>query len=339
MDPFFAAATYDELWLLRNGTATLAERRIGHGQSSISDAAPLRIEASDRIDDVSLHRELTASAALEAERAIEELRQVASPCQARVRTIADVRRIGAHTRTSTSLSITIPYAGTKVSLVTTPDRSRADLATLVALAGTPPEGEVDYGRYPIFWRRGSAAVLFHEAIGHPAEHGHAALQWPSWLSVRDDPAFAAFHALTVDDTGMPAQAAFLTAGERPRAQRRGSFRDAPLSRMTNLVAACDGAPLDLPAAWIEVHLLAGGAYEPLTGMVTLSISVSDLVTPGGRRRLAPFEFVEGREDIAGRMVGGGGPTVLYPGVICSSEGQELVVGSAAPDILTSEFAA
>src|SRR5581483_12000644 len=121
----------------------------------------------------------------------------------------------------------------------------------------------------------------------------------------------------------------LLAGEAPRASRRESFRDVPLQRMTNLIAEQDGAPFELPDDRIEIQLVAGGAYEPLTEIVTINIAVSDA---------GPFTIRAPRRAISRSLLAATGPPIRYPGVICSREGQELYVGSHAPVIVTSDIA-
>ncbi|HEX2123459.1 MAG TPA: hypothetical protein VHL59_17640, partial [Thermoanaerobaculia bacterium] len=78
----------------------------------------------------------------------------------------------------------------------------------------------------------------------------------------------------------------------------------------------------------------GGAYEPLTEEVTIRIAAADLVDDDERVRLPPFEIRESRANVARALIGAEGESVRYPGVICSREGQELVVGSSAPRMLT-----
>lgn len=172
--------------------------------------------------------------------------------------------------------------------------------------------------HPLVWRHGSAAVLLHEAVGHAAEHNAPRIAWPEWLTVHDEPSFA------LDDDGNEARIADLMR-EPPSCMRRESFRDVPLRRMTNVVARQHGAPFELPRGFVEIHLVAGGSYDPLTDMVTIDVAVSSAGAFTWRRR---------RAEIAESIVGATGEPLSYPGVICSREGQELAVGSFAPVMIT-----
>src|SRR2546421_611841 len=120
------------------------------------------------------------------------------------------------------------------------------------------------------------------------------------------------------------------SADPPRALRRPSFRDVPLRRMTTLVVTQNGAPFDVPERHVEVHLVAGGAYDSLTDAVTIHVSVANL----GAMRLAPFTIHTKRERVLAAIRGASGEPVRYPGVVCSREGQELVVGSFAPLMVT-----
>lgn len=301
----FAIATRDELHL----RGRLVERRLGHGFARHQGDA---IEANDARDD-----ELVARC----DEAIESLR-AAAPSDARVRLVASARRVG--DVTIASATMTIGRGG--LFVVTDAQHAVEDAALLAQPAVTSP-AEVDYRAYPIVWHHGSAAVLLHEAVGHAAEHGHAPLAWPSWLSVHDEPSFA------VDDLGRLARSANLLV-EPPMCFRRESFRDVPLRRMTQLIARQDGAPFELPDPRINIHLLAGGAYEALDETVTLFVAAADLVEDNESRPLPPFTIVESRAAMARSLIGATGDAQRYPGVVCSSEGQELVVASHAPTTLT-----
>jgi hypothetical protein len=284
----FSIAAIDELWL----RGVLAERRLSHGRA---EQHGNEIVASDARDDA-----LVA----ECERAMVALR-AAMPRDARVRLVARAERGGQapspvlsvarqDRRGRLSSTLTVEIGG--VSIVTTPDFAAADtqlLRTLVALAPPPP----DPPTLPILWHNGSAAVLLHEAIGHPAELEVPPIAWPAWLRV-----------------------------DCPISLRRASFSDMPLRRMTRVVVSQEGAPFAPPERRIDVHLVRGGAYDPLTDVVTIDVAIPR------------FTIRATRAQIAASIAGAAGEPIRYPGVVCSREGQELVVGSCAPLLLTRELA-
>jgi hypothetical protein len=187
------------------------------------------------------------------------------------------------------------------SIVTTPHTLLEDME-LLRNAGVPPAGQAASRRLPVLWTHGSAAVLLHELVGHPLEQSLPATL-PSWLTV-----------------------------DIPLARRRATFRDIPLLRMQHVIAERHDAPFDLPDTRIEIALVGEGHYDDLTDTVTLNVAVADRIEHAQRTRLAPFTFHAKRNDI--RFLGATGPTLRYPGVICSREGQELVVPSHAPLVLT-----
>lgn len=148
---------------------------------------------------------------------------------------------------------------------------------------------------PVFlWQNGSASVLLHEWLGHPLEHGLLPLRLPEWLHV-----------------------------DIPLATRRATFRDVPLLRMQHVRASQTNAPFAPPGDPVEITLIDSGAYDPLTDTVTLRIAASSI---------GAFTIHEPRERFV--FTGARGESTRYPGVICSREGQELVVGSFAPVLLT-----
>jgi hypothetical protein len=228
--------------------------------------------------------------------AMDELRRCVVP-DLRMRLVAEATLDG------TTSTITASLRGH--SIVTTPGHFEGDVQ-LVWSAATAvaafPDGEA-VPDLPLLWQNGTAAVLLHEAAGHAEEHGQTPLL-PSWLTV-----------------------------DNPLTLRRATFRDIPLLRMTNLVARQHGAPFELPNRRIEVLLVDGGHYEPLTEVVTLRISAADLVEGDESRRLPPFDYTRHRASID--FLGATGDPLRYPGVICSREGQELVVGSHAPVMVTA----
>ena len=295
----------DELWV----RGVLDESRFTQGQALTRGR---EIFARDSIDDRTLRGELRAACDAEMDRFY---RSIESLKNARVRGIV--------TATTGGLESTITITVDGISVVTTPDDVISDHQALERLL-RPPAAPPPARSMPIVWRNGSAAVLLHEAIGHAAEHAHTPLTWPRWLRARD-----------ITPEGRSAD---LIAGEVPMAIRRESFRDVPLRRMTNLVFEQVRAPWATPARRIEVFLVSGGTYEPLTETISIDIAIADLVRGKKRERVAPFTIRASRAAFARALIGAKGKPVRYPGVICSREGQELFVGSHAPVMVTSELA-
>jgi len=298
----FSISARDELW----SGGVLIESRASHGQARCRGN---EIDAADVADAVLIER---AEARMSVMRAIAR-----GMSDARVRLVASARRVNDYERDEASMSVTIGG----VSVVISP----GDPLPLRLRSGQAPAGE----GLPIVWRNGSAAVLLHEAAGHAAEHHHKT-EWPSWLTIRDEPDF------TVDDAGNETRAIDLTQ-HPPACMRRESFRDVPIPRMSTLIARQHDAPWSLPDDRIEVHLLAGGAYEPLTGIVTLSIAVADRIHEDDVTPLAPFRIRVPRERVARALAGATGEPLRYPGVVCAREGQEVVVDPLAPLIITTEL--
>lgn len=214
--------------------------------------------------------------------AMESARTIVRSIDARVRVVVRATAEGVET------TFTVTIDG--VSIVSTPEHVLADTELLREALRQP--STVNH-QLPIVWHHGSAAVLLHEAIGHAAEHGASPVAWPSWLRV-----------------------------EAPLALRRESFSDVPLLRMTRLRAWQEGAPFAMPEERVDVHLIAGGGYDPLTDVVTLRLAVPR------------FTIRATRAEIARALRGAAGEPVRYPGVICSREGQQQHVPSAAPLMVT-----
>jgi hypothetical protein len=301
----FSIVTRDELWSLDR--RMLVESRLIHGSARQTGQA---IDARDDRDEQLLDL---------CERECQQVRDALSTLsEGRARCVVSARREGEKASVLATVSLTV----LDLAVVTTLADIRSDHEMLLELASVRPEAAANDRRLPFVWRNGTAAVLLHEAAGHPAEHGHAALQWPTWLRAIDD-----------SESGR----SDLLAGEAPHAMRRQSFSDVPLRRMTNVVVGHRFSvlgPWSPPASRIEVLLVAGGRYEPLTETVSLSVSAADLVDGNESVRLRPFVIRETRAAVARAMRGASGPVRRYPGVICSREGQELFVGSHAPDLVT-----
>ena len=266
-----AIATIDEVWI----QGALAERRVMHGTASLRPEKPGaggEIVAIDARDDELVER---------CERAIVELRAAMPRDAERVRLVA---------RSDSEPMMTIERDG--ISIVTTPEFVAQDMQLLVQPPAPRPLRPA-----PFVWHHGSAAVLLHEAIGHPLELGIPPIAWPEWLRV-----------------------------DCPMEMRRASFSDVPLRRMTRVVVSQENAPFDLPEPRIDIHLIRGGAYDPLTDVVTIDVAVPR------------FTIRATRAQIAASLVGAVGEPIRYPGVICSREGQELFVGSFAPLLVTRGLA-
>ena len=287
-------AVREELWV----GGRMIESRLSHGEAWTEEGAIVAIDSADEAL-------LDASA-----RELERLRAALPAAAAnRVRLVAEARTDG--------VSSAIVLSDGLYSVVTTPETLDGDRALLArASSAVPAVRAVDYHGLPIVWTHGSGGVLLHEAAGHPAEHGHPRIGWPEWLEARDG-------------------GADLLAGESPRALRRASFSDVPLARMTEVAVSQRGAPSALPARRLEVFLVEGGSYEPLTEMVTVSVAAADLMEDGKAvARLPPFEIRERRADVARSLCGAAGDPVRCPLVVCSREGQELLVASSAPLLVT-----
>lgn len=228
---------------------------------------------------------------------MERLREHVLP-DARMRLVAEA--------TPEGVNATMTVTMGEHSIVTSPEYLEEDVLLLrQAMIAPQADARVPPPGTSMVWRNGTGAILLHEALGHAREHQHPELAWPAWLCV-----------------------------DVPLVERRASFRDVPLLRMTTLVARQTSAPFVLDATRIEVLLIDGGAYDPLTETVTIRIAAADLIDGNDVIRLPLFELVHTRQEIAASLAGASGDPIRYPGVICSREGQELVVGSFAPVMVT-----
>ena len=310
----FALVTRDELWIC-GPKSSLLEQRIIYGTAVERNA---EIVASDQRDD-----EMYSLCAVRADEARGDIQSIRD---GRARIVTSARRVGPVTRLDVAITVSIG----KLSVVTTPQTLASDYARLSRAASMRPKVDVAYRGIPIVWRGGSGAVLLHEAVGHPAEAGRAlsGMSWPKWLSVHDEP------AIQVDDEGNRCMTVDLLSGEKPGAFRRASFTDVPIRRMTNLVVRQNGATFDLPAKRLEVDLIDGGSFDALTDIVSLHVGAAELIDGRTRQAVAPFTFSETRTSVSRSLMGAMGEPDRYPGVVCSSEGQALIVGSFSPVLLT-----
>jgi hypothetical protein len=316
VDHTFTIVARDAVW--RDGVAI--EDRLSFGEARRSDGSIVARDAFDQKLDRSC-------AAL-----FDGLRPLAESVRdGRVRAFASVRRVTSPSGEDewSSLAMAVKIGG--LSVVTTPEHLAQDLAWLHRVAGEGAGAPIeDYKEFPIAWYNGSASVLLHEAIGHAAEEGAKAMTWPRWLRVRDEPPFR------LDDAGNVAGVADLLV-EAPKSFRRATFRDVPTRRMTRVIVDHHRAPFTLPVKRIDVHLLRNGHYDPLTDQVTLTVTNAYLVDGNRKRLLPPFVIGESRTRLRTALAGASGAPVRYPGVVCATDGQKLIVECAAPLMLTSEM--
>lgn len=289
----FALVTRDELWSLAP-VPSLLQQRLIHG---IAVHSGNEIVANDALDS---ECDRLCDEAMEAARAAilaaVERRRVEGT---RFRLVVSARR---EETCRTEVTCALRNAG--FSAITDPAHIEEDAALLARFASRETTLSAAYRGTPIVWRNGSAAVLFHEAVGHALEHGQPPAPLPPGWHV-----------------------------DAPLEMRRASFTDVPLRRMRRVEVSFDGEAAALPARRIEIHLLSGGHYEPLAETVTIRVAAADLIHEGVVTPLHSFVIRERRADIAAAIIGGFGKPVRYPGVICSREGQDLFVSSAAPGMV------
>lgn len=229
--------------------------------------------------------------------------------------------------------ITLSTGG--ISIVATPESLTIDLGYLREFGGRPTKERADPGSLPIAWQNGSAAVLFHESIGHPAERGRFPAGIPSWLEIDDAPSSGDLVSFEFDDTGAPIALKTLTDRTKPSALRRWSHRDGPTRRMTNLLARGSGSRMaELPKTRIDVLLVAAGYWDPQTDMLGVHVAAADLVDGPHRLPIEPFDYTARREELFPLLAGWFGEITRHPGVMCGDEGVSMPVGSAAVGVLT-----
>lgn len=275
----FCAAVAEELWV----GGTLVEKRLSCGEAVEQEGA---IVARDRRDSSLIAR---------CHEAIDAMRPLIDP-RFRVRLLAEATP---HELTTLILASSGEYA-----IASDPAHLAADLLLLAAAAAPEVRRTAhDITTLPFVWCNGSAAVLLHEAVAHPVEHGRATTL-PPWLRV-----------------------------DVPIEERRASFRDVPLQRMTAVNVRQVHAPFACGDARVEVMLVDGGSWDPLTDIVSVRVSFAELVAKDDRTPVEPFTITAPREEILASLRGAEGDPERYPGVICSREGQELFVSSRAPRIV------
>jgi hypothetical protein len=314
----FSIVTRDEAWVIDGSRVRVLQRRRSHGTCEL-DGDILR--ASDALPSDALLEACDAAFERDAERLAGWSRGVEGLS---VRIGVSIRRIDAAQRAETIIECAL--AG--LSLITTPDAAEGDIAFLAHSSTLSRSGAPELS-LPLFWTRGSSAVLLHEAVGHASELGVETLEWPAWLQVTDAPAF------DVDDRGVATAPANLLHGDAPRSWRRESFRDVPLERMSRVTVSQKAAPIVEPGERIEILLVAGGSFDPLTGLVSVQVTLArHRHADGAVTWLQPFVLQRSRREIAASLRGAAGEPVRYPGVMCSREGHDVYVESFGCDLLT-----
>jgi hypothetical protein len=339
----FAELTLEEQWQVER-SLELRSRRVDRGFAVTSEygGSLQRLEIAGTASDLADGRAEKLSRALPALGDLDEEVRTALDLFARLRPPAGMtisvnvsRRLlhaGGGERRIRSHAIRLEIEGFSgpVALVATPSFLAVDLARLLETRDAAEGSSEAIDHLPLLWSDGSGGVLMHEAVGHPAGMA-AAVEWPRWLQVHDEPSSGVYEARE-DGMGDPPRRDLLR-GESPASLRRASFRDLPLFRMSNLVVSHRNAPFTLPSRYVVITLVGGGSWDSLRDEITVRVVRGDLIDGAHRKPLAPFTFRSSRAAIAGSLRGARGAHVRYPGVICSEEGQRLPVGTFSPDLL------
>jgi hypothetical protein len=340
----FAELTLDEQWQVER-SLELRSRRVDRGFAVAGEYGESfqRLEIAGDADDLPDARVETLSRSLPDVKDLEEeVRSMLArfallrpPAGMTLRVIVSRRLLlaGGVERRIRSGAIRLETEGPDgaVGLVTTARFLVDDLPRLLeSRQGSGGSRAEAIDELPLLWSGGSGGVLMHEAVGHPAGIA-AAIEWPEWLAVCDEPSSGVYETRD-DDLGAPPRRDLLR-GESPASLRRASFRDLPMFRMSNLVVSQRGAPFDLPRRHVAITLADSGSWDPLRDDVTTRVALAWMVEGSSRRRLAPFTFRSARAAIARSLTGARGTPSRFPGVICSDQGQRLPVGTFSPDLL------
>jgi hypothetical protein len=340
-DHLYLSRRQDTSWRLRAGRVELYEQRSDQGQAvTTTRHGNLKIEASDDFDD-RLSNAFTAppDAGLSVPSNPETLlnrivRALPVTELAEIRIMSIQRYV--ESRADREMlrdeiaTVRIPWQDRELSVTSDGTEAETHLAMLGSRMEIVETADADLTSCPVLWRGGSGAVLVHEALGHPAERGVFA-KWPEWLEVSDEP------SSQLDDTATRVARRILTRGENPASLRREDFRAAPVRRMSRLVVKAKSSAKRLPDPHIEIWIVAGGSYDPLTDSIDLSITLAHLVEGTRTRLLRPFRLSAERLEVPRCLLGAFSEPSIYPGVICGDEGQRLIVGSVAPDLLLAPF--
>jgi len=346
-----AEVARDEIWTVRSSGPVCIERRLDEGfalsrldpRPAIESGSdlPSFVRATPGLPD-DLATTLRRMTTFNSREVVDRVRskRLAGPASIRIRTVArwcgSIGNGRGHESVRTTIGVETGAPAVRAPIIASPATLGDDLDLLESLDRDGAAGAD--AALPILWAAGTGAVLLHEAIGHPAAASATAVAWPEWLAVDDDPAIKGLGHVEVDDAGLIPSRAVLTRGERPTAWRRESWRDVPARRMTNLVVRGRSPRVARPKDRIDIRLVRGGSWDPVSDEVTVEIAIAERVHGSRRTGLAPFTINAPRRAIARSIRGVDGPVVRYPGVLCHDEGQRIPVGSFAPGILTDPFA-
>jgi len=235
---------------------------------------------------------------------------------------------------------------------------------------SPPSGL----RVPVLLTAGTAGVLFHEVVGHPAEADlvlsggsplaglrHATVAAPT-VGVVDDPSrFDLPGAFSSDDEGVSTRPLEIVRGGQlatwlcdrdtaarvhaePGRGRRAAWDRAPAPRVSNLVLAAGNEDPEAMEASLRrglvVTRLGGATVDPVSGRLVLRVERGFEVVNGRRRRpLAPFELIGGALEVMAHLdpALGSDPTCDWRLGWCIKDGAGLPTGSEAPSLLAQRL--
>jgi len=328
----FASCVWQEVWTLEGGLLSLRSRNSDAGYTSASpdDSQGHFARSTDPAD-------LTGAPFPSSTEFMERIRPLAGPEAMRIRWVHEIH-FGTHGEVlaERKFAVLTRSAGTgSLSAITDISRVEAALSFLERVTDRNPAATAEVRDLALLWSHGTAGVLLHEAIGHPAEMSLHPDEFPEWLEVRDIPEYDGLGQMSRDDAGNSTAPADLLLAA-PSSLRRSSFRDPLMQRLSNVVCSSRSSqPLVVPERYIDVLAVAGGEYDRASDRVTLQIAAADLVEGLTRSPLFPFRFAASRSEISRSIVSAGGQTLAYPGVLCSDDGQTVPVGTFAPLLLTS----
>ena len=333
----YASTIRDEVWIAAGGDLTKVSERSEKGLAHTKHRAEsVEIEATDSFAGFdAIEAEIESAIGSDVTPLVSDIAaRTGRPLRIRIVRLAR-KVIADRVHDLRSEQLLVLSAGSSRSIVTRVDEVDG-FRDLLETPEEPPIQLENYRSQFLEWSDGSAAVLMHEAVGHPAEQGRTDVTWPEWLSVSDRP--SRLSPRGIDDCGVRTRDSELTVPPVSLAWRRSSFRDAPLRRMSSISVAAHGVIALVPSERVRIRLISGGRYDGLSDMVTLGISAAELVTGRQVIPLSPFTIREKRATVARSLMGQCGPESAYPGVACFDEGQRLFVESRACAILTRPFA-